>query len=78
MGTILLFIILMIQKTLSSLLREFCKVISTMSNNKKGLNLIVLNLEKIMKHTMFLETETGKLTIADVYTTNQQLFLVIF
>lgn len=49
-----------------------------MSNNKKGLNLIVLNLEKIMKHTMFLETETGKLTIADVYTTNQQLFLVIF
>lgn len=48
-----------------------------MSDNKKGLNLIVFNLEKIMKLTMFLETETGKLTIADVYTTNQQLFLVI-
>lgn len=42
------------------------------------MNIIVSNLEKNMKNTLFLETETGQMTIADVFTTNQQLFLVIF
>lgn len=31
-----------------------------------------------MKNTMFLETETGKLIVGDVFTTSQHLFLVIF
>jgi len=42
------------------------------------MNLIISNLETNMKNTLFLETETGKLTIADIFTTSQQLFLVIF
>lgn len=42
------------------------------------MNIIVSNLEKNMKNTLFLETDAGRITIADLFTTNQQLFLVIF
>jgi len=42
------------------------------------MNLIVFNLEKMLQHTLFLETEAGKLTIADTFNNSQQLFLVIF
>lgn len=42
------------------------------------INLIVLNLEKNIKNGLFLETETGKMIIADIFTTSQQLFLVTY
>lgn len=42
------------------------------------MKLIVFNLEKMMQNTLFLETEAGKLTIADTFSTSQQLFIVIF
>lgn len=42
------------------------------------MNLIVLNLEKNIKNGLFLETETGKMIFADIFTTSQQLFLVPF
>uniref|UniRef100_A0A2H8TZZ4 Condensin-2 complex subunit G2 n=1 Tax=Melanaphis sacchari TaxID=742174 RepID=A0A2H8TZZ4_9HEMI len=61
-------------KVLSTLLWEFCKVVSTLSSNINGLNLIVPNLKKLMKCPLFLETETGKLAIADIFTCSQQLF----
>lgn len=62
---------------LSTLLWELCKVGSTFTSNKNIMSLIVSNLEKSMKYTLFLETETGKLTLAEVFGTNQQLFQVI-
>lgn len=70
--------ICMLQKVLSTVLWEFCKVVSNLSSNINGLNLIVPNLKKLMKCPMFLEVDTGKLTIADIFTCSQQLFLVIF
>lgn len=39
---------------------------------------MVPNLKNLMKCTLFLETETGKLTVADIFTCSQQLFHVIF
>jgi len=42
------------------------------------MNLILSNLEKNMEHTLFLSTEAGKLTIADIFTTSPQTFTVIF
>lgn len=67
-----------LQKTLSSLLREFSKVIDTLPSNENAINLFVSKLENFMKHAIFLETETGKLAIADIFSSGQQLFQVIF
>lgn len=68
----------LIQKTVVTLLYEICKNVSTLSSNQNIMNIVMSNLEKNMKNTLFLETKEGKLIIADLYTTNQQLFLVIF
>ncbi|KAL4131307.1 hypothetical protein QTP88_008640 [Uroleucon formosanum] len=62
-------------KVLSNLLWEFCKVVSNLSSNINGLNLVVPNLKTLMKCPLFLETEPGKLAIADIFTCSQQLFL---
>ncbi|XP_050420549.1 condensin-2 complex subunit G2-like [Adelges cooleyi] len=61
-------------KTMSTLLYEFCKGVSALSFNKEILSLIVINLEKLLKNSLFLETETGKLIIGDIFTINSQLF----
>ncbi|XP_025409710.1 condensin-2 complex subunit G2-like isoform X2 [Sipha flava] len=61
-------------KTLSSLLWEYCKVVSTLSI-KKGIDNMVAKLENTLNNSLFLETETGKMIFADIFTTSQQLFL---
>ncbi|XP_050543998.1 condensin-2 complex subunit G2-like [Daktulosphaira vitifoliae] len=61
-------------KSLSSLLWEFCKVVSSLSTNNQILYIIVINLENMMRNTLLLETETGRLIFADIFTINVQLF----
>ncbi|VVC32382.1 Hypothetical protein CINCED_3A006773 [Cinara cedri] len=62
-------------KPLSSILWEFCKVVCSLASNQNILNLFVSNLEKNLKHTCYLETEPGKMTIADIFTSSEHLFL---
>lgn len=62
-------------KVLSTLVWEFCKVVCNLPSNINGLNFFVPNLKALMKYPLFLETETGKLAIADIFTCSQQLFL---
>jgi len=52
--------------------------VCNLPSNINGLNFFVPNLKALMKYPLFLETETGKLAIADIFTCSQQLFLVIF
>lgn len=67
----------MIKKSLSSLLWEFSKVVCSLISNENILNFIASNLKNIMKFTLFLDSEPGKMTIADIFTTSQDLFMVL-
>lgn len=67
----------MIKKLLSSTLWEFTKAVCSLISNENIFNFIESNLENLMKFILFLDCEPGKMTISDIFTTNEDLFLVL-